>query len=195
MKMGINPYLRKLLVTGFLFSLLMPLFAGSEPESESVILKMNRDLENWNLSRLALIQSAPESKLIEFETDGCSGGLSGTWNGFAKTFPEFKQHFSDRPPWEPCCVTHDRAYWKGEIDGGFDKRLQADKTLRQCVFDYGIENSTRLASKFNISEENILTQINLTSTLMYHAVRLGGKPCSFLPWRWGYGWPHCEILK
>jgi len=195
MKMRINHCAIKLLVAGFLFSILMPLFAGSEPEPENIIVKMNRDLENWNLSRLALTQSASESKLINFKTDGCSGGLSDAWNGFAKIFPEFKQHFSDRPPWESCCVTHDRAYWKGEIEDGFVKRLHADKTLRQCVLNYGTENSRRLASKFNISEENILTQINLTSTLMYHAVRLGGMPCSFLPWRWGYGWPHCEILK
>jgi hypothetical protein len=28
--------------------------------------------------------------------------------------------------------------------------------------------------------------------LMYRAVRLGGIPCSGLPWRWGYGWPACD---
>ena len=27
--------------------------------------------------------------------------------------------------------------------------------------------------------------------LMYRAVRIGGIPCSGLPWRWGYGWPEC----
>ena len=27
---------------------------------------------------------------------------------------------------------------------------------------------------------------------MYRAVRLGGVPCSALPWRWGYGWPECK---
>ena len=28
--------------------------------------------------------------------------------------------------------------------------------------------------------------------LMYRAVRIGGIPCSGLPWRWGYGWPECD---
>jgi len=170
-----------------------PLHADSE--EENLILKMNRDLEEWNLNRLSAVQSDPKSKLSRFTTDGCSGGLSDAWNGFAKIFPEFKQHFSDSPPWESCCVTHDRAYWKGETDNGFDKRLQADQTLGQCVFDYGTENSKRLAQKFNLSEDQILTQFQLTSTLMYRAVRVGGKPCSYLPWRWGYGWPHCNLIE
>ena len=30
------------------------------------------------------------------------------------------------------------------------------------------------------------------ASLMYRAVRLGGIPCSGLPWRWGYGWPECD---
>ena len=159
------------------------------------MLKMNRDIEEWNLTQLASIQLDPKMKRVEFETDGCSGGLSDAWNGFAKTFTGFKKHFSDRPPWEYCCVTHDRVYWKGDTEDGFNKRLLADKMLRQCVLDYGSENSNRLAKKYNLSEEKILSQIKLTSTLMYHAVRLGGKPCSYLPWRWGYGWPHCVLLK
>ncbi|VAW93295.1 hypothetical protein MNBD_GAMMA21-945 [hydrothermal vent metagenome] len=186
-------YVFNLVLVIMFFSILTPLYA--ELEQENIILKMNRDIEEWNLNLLASVQLDPKSKLIEFETDGCSGGLSDAWNGFAKISPEFKEHFNERPPWESCCVTHDRAYWKGDTEDGFNQRLQADIILRQCVLNYGTENSNRLAKKFNVSEEKILTQIKLTSTLMYHAVRLGGKPCSYLPWRWGYGWPHCELLK
>lgn len=193
MKVWTKIYVLKLVMIIMIFSIVLPLYA--ESEQENIILKMNRDIEEWNLNQLAFVQSEPKSKLVEFETDGCSGGLSDAWNGFAKIFPEFKEHFNERPPWESCCVTHDRAYWKGDTEDGFNQRLKADKMLRQCVLNYGTENSNRLAKKFNVSEDKILTQIKLTSTLMYHAVRLGGKPCSYLPWRWGYGWPHCELLK
>ncbi len=187
---------QKYLLAFLLIAFLAPgIYVYAESEQENIILKMNRDLEEWNLNRLSAVQSNPESKLIEFTTDGCSGGLSDAWKGFANVFPEFKQHFNERPPWESCCVIHDRAYWKGETVNGFDARLLADKALRQCVLDYGAKNSKRLSEKFNISEEKILTQFKLTSTLMYRAVRLGGKPCSYLPWRWGYGWPNCELTS
>jgi len=190
-RMNLVSVLRLLLV--LLLGIQAPLFA--EPEKQNIILKMNRDLEQWNLEQLALVQSDPKSILVEFETDGCSGGLSDAWKGFAKISSDFKQFLSNRPPWEPCCVTHDRAYWKGETKNGFDKRLKADKTLRQCVLDYGVKNSERLANKFNLTEQQVLIQFKITSTLMYRAVRLGGKPCSYLPWRWGYGWPHCKFLN
>jgi len=177
-----------------LFLLNIYMSAYAEPEQENTILKMNRDLEEWNLNRLSSVQADPKSELIEFETDGCSGGLSDAWVGFAKVFPQFKQHFGNQPPWESCCESHDRAYWQGDTENGFAKRLQADEVLRQCVLDYGTENSKRLADKFNLSEDQITAQFKLTSMLMYRAVRLGGKPCSYLPWRWGYGWPHCTLI-
>ena len=28
--------------------------------------------------------------------------------------------------------------------------------------------------------------------LMYRAVRIGGVPCTGLPWPWDYGWPECD---
>jgi len=167
---------------------------SAQTEQENIFLKMNRDLEEWNLEQLAHVQDDSKSKLASFETDGCSGGLSDAWKGFARISLNFKKLLSDRPPWELCCVTHDRAYWKGDTENGFDKRLQADKALGQCVFDYGIANSKGLAAKFNVTEEKVLGQFKITSKLMYRAVRLGGKPCSYLPWRWGYGWPHCKLF-
>jgi len=169
--------------------------AHTESEQENVFLKMNRDLEEWNLSRLATVQSNRESKLSDFISDGCSGGLSEAWISFSKVFPQFKQHFGNKPPWETCCVSHDREYWLGDTEDGFGKRLQADILLSQCVLEYGTQNSKRLALKFNLSEEQIVTQFKITSELMYRAVRLGGQPCSYLPWRWGYGWPNCSLTK
>ena len=183
----LNMKLQALLV--FLMTLLMPATMKT-----NLVEDMDRDLENWNLSRLADVQNSPGAELKPFTSDGCSGGLSEGWHSFANVIPAFKDKFGDKPPWEACCVVHDRDYWKGEVTDGYDKRLKADSVLRQCVLDYGKDNSTSLADKFGIDKELIEKQFRYTSQLMFQAVRVGGKPCSRLPWRWGYGWPHCKIL-
>jgi len=156
--------------------------------------RLDRDLEDWYLSLLAEVQNNQASDLKPFTTDGCSGGLSEGWKSFASIIPKFKDEFGEQPPWESCCVEHDRAYWKGEVIDGYDKRLAADKLLRQCVIDYGEKNSARLAQDFSMDEKTVQQQFTYAGELMYRAVRLGGKPCSLLPWRWGYGWPHCKVL-
>ncbi|MDE1461883.1 hypothetical protein [Spartinivicinus poritis] len=79
--------------------------------------------------------------------------------------------FDQSPVWEYCCILHDKVYWQG---GTAQQRLKADNNLQQCVIQAGYP---RLAD------------------LMYHAVRAGGGPCTGLPWRWGYGWPHCTLIE
>jgi hypothetical protein len=89
-----------------------------------------------------------------FTTDGCSGGMTAGW--------QFISH--KPPPWNDCCVTHDKAYWAG---GSSAQRKQADITLLIDVANRGYP---------------------LIAMLMYLAVRVGGVPWLPLPWRWGYGW-------
>lgn len=93
----------------------------------------------------------------DFTTDGCSGGMSALW----------RRLFKKNPPWEGCCVEHDRPYWKG---GAREQRKDADQRLMQCVARRGHP---------------------IWAALMYAAVRVGGHPYLPLPWRWGYGykWP------
>lgn len=183
----LNYKLQVLLV--FIITLLVPATMKT-----NLIETMGRDLEEWNLSLLEKIQNAPGSELKVFTTDGCSGGLSEGWNSFASIVPAFKEKFGEKPPWEACCVEHDRAYWKGEVKDGYVKRLEADSDLRQCVITFGKNNSARLSSKFKMDQQKIEQQFIYAGELMYRAVRMGGKPCSRLPWRWGYGWPHCKVL-
>ncbi|WP_222937578.1 hypothetical protein [Spartinivicinus ruber] len=109
-----------------------------------------------NYQRLLKLINNPNVTISNFTTDGCSGGMSALWNLFEHS-----------PPWENCCILHDKVYWQG---GTAKQRLQADYTLKQCVHQAGYP---------------------LIADLMYHAVRTGGGPCTRLPWRWGYGWPHC----
>ena len=131
------------------------------------------------------------NQLTPFSTDGCSGGLSEAWQYIANAFPAFTQSYGDKPPWEDCCVEHDKAYWQGETQNGYQKRLMADSQLEQCVIEYGKQHAQEYADKYKLEKATVVTHFKIAASLMYGAVRLGGKPCSFLPWRWGYGWPHC----
>lgn len=89
-----------------------------------------------------------------FTTDGCSGGMSKIW----------RMIFKKPPPWEGCCVDHDKPYWKG---GTKEERLLADIKLLCCV---------------------ALAGYPTIAYIMFIAVRIGGHPLLPTPWRWGYGY-------
>ncbi|MEY8829435.1 hypothetical protein AB9K34_13660 [Sedimentitalea sp. XS_ASV28] len=137
--------------------------------------------------------------LAPFETDGCSGGLSEVWRLVSAQLPDFAAAHDDAPPWEACCVTHDRAYHgiAGAQDAAtsFDARLQADADLRSCVVQTGESRKARLAAHYDVDVATVEQAYEIIAESMYLAVRFGGGPCSGLPWRWGYGWPHCSILQ
>jgi len=71
---------------------------------------------------------------------------------------------------DPLLRTLDANFYKALVEGSVVEVEHA----RQCLaFEWEIE----------IAE------------IMYRAVRLGGAPCTTLPWRWGFGWPKCEKIK
>lgn len=92
----------------------------------------------------------------KFTTDGCSGGMTAIW----------KILFNKVPPWNDCCIEHDKQYWKG---GTAEERKLADLHLACGVAQNGYP---------------------LWASIMYVAVRVGGHPFLPLPWRWGYGWKY-----
>lgn len=163
---------------------------SAEPEW---LLDFERSLENRLLARLELAQK--DSRLNAFTTDGCSGGMSEGWAFLARALPRFAEKFGGRPVWEDCCVAHDKSYWRGESADGFDKRLRADAELRLCVQEYGPRLAPELSARHDISQETVISIFDTAGVLMYQAVRAGGKPCTFLPWRWGYGWPQCPVFE
>jgi hypothetical protein len=144
-----------------------------------------------------LLARIAQSSLNAFSTDGCSGGLSAGWEQIAARFPEFAANHGEEPPWQDCCVAHDRAYHRGGVDTGsaeqsFERRRAADLALRACVVETGIARSGELGGIYGLTEAQIRGLYLSIAELMYRAVRLGGIPCTDLPWRWGYGWPRCE---
>lgn len=157
------------------------------------IEKVAREIEEQNMKRLRAQQTRPGVSINSFRSDGCSGGMSEAWKSVTGTWPEFARYIGEVPPWEYCCVAHDRYYWRGESIGGFDKRLQADLELRQCVVEAGRQKSGAIAERTGLARDEVVKVFNLAAELMYHAVRIGGGPCTGLAWRWGHGWPPCNL--
>lgn len=145
--------------------------------------------------RLVEVMTSPDHRLEPFVTDGCSGGLSLAWGAIADLLPPFAQAHEEHPPWEACCVTHDRAYHAAggarTAEQSYRARFAADEALRACVLATGELRGPQLAETYELTEAQITTAYELIADAMFNAVRLGGAPCSGLPWRWGYGYPGC----
>ena len=115
---------------------------------------------------LEAIRLDSKNTLQAFSTDGCSGGMSASWQLFVSGLSS-DGDWPRRLPWLACCLAHDESYWRG---GSKEDRLLADRGLKQCVKNKGFP---------------------AVANLMYAAVRLGGGPCTDFSWRWGYGLPNC----
>lgn len=164
---------------------------------ESGIDALERQLEMKRHEQLVDLKAQPGSILAEFTTDGCSGGLSVGWEYLAGKIQHFHAMHGTRPAWEPCCVTHDRAYHTGgparaTAAESFEARKAADLALQACVLETGMKRIPELSAEYTISAQEVETLYRAIAALMYRSVRIGGMPCTGLPWRWGYGWPECE---
>ncbi len=135
------------------------------------------------------------AELAPFQTDGCSGGMTAGWSAAAELIPGFEERYRDHPPWEACCLTHDRQYHSaaGALvpEQSYAARLSADEALQTCVLKQGQDDMTALTSALKVSPETIANAYTIIAQSMFNAVRLGGGPCSGLPWRWGFGYPSC----
>ena len=146
----------------------------------------------------ALMAGSVGADVRPFETDGCSGGLSSSWRMVADIFPKFGALYEEHPPWEYCCVTHDRAYHNAggaqQAEASFNARLSADDALRACVKEHGETHADEYALRYDMTPDQIRSVHSITGEAMYMAVRFGGGPCSGLPWRWGFGYPGCSVF-
>jgi len=136
-------------------------------------------------------------KLAPFKSDGCSGGQSAGWDLLARTFPELARRHGDMPPWQQCCVAHDRAYHaaggrRADAEASYAARRRADEQLRQCVIRSGEGRASVLMTDYGLSPGQTSALYRSIADVMHRAVRVGGVPCSGLSWRWGFGWPQCN---
>jgi hypothetical protein len=152
-------------------------------------------LERGAHARLMARIAEPDSALVPFTTDGCSGGMSEVWAYAGEAVPAFADVHGGIPPWEACCEIHDRAYHDAagarEAAESYAARLSADQELRACVRATAEGREAALGVRYGIGPEAVDTLYRLVAAAMYRAVRVGGGPCTGLPWRWGYGWPEC----
>lgn len=167
--------------------------AAARADAQSWVQEGAREFEELRLRQLQTIQN--DTTISAFTSDGCSGGQSQGWDLLAQAMPGFSGHFGDKPPWESCCLAHDKLYWRGSTVNGFAERMRADLDLKQCVADTGVRLAPELSLKYSTSEAKVRQAFSLAADLMYRAVRLGGQPCSLLPWRWGYGWDNCAFVS
>lgn len=165
---------------------------AATPEDRATLWRM---LELPAHRALQRVRETPGTELAPFTTDGCSGGLSDTWRVVADRFPAFAEAHRNSPPWESCCVVHDRAYHSGGADPlaeqSYAARLSADEALQACVAQSAGTRVSDLGDNYGLTEDEVDSAYDAIAVAMYLAVRFGGGPCTGLPWRWGYGYPNC----
>ena len=171
-------------------------FAEDSTGAAMSIDRLERQLEMGRHEQFMEVKGLASSRLTEFTTDGCSGGLSVGWEYLATKIESFQDRHGVEPPWQDCCVAHDRAYHTGgekvtSSRDSFTRRKEADLALQECVRRTGESRRQDLAREYGLSGEDVARLYGVIARLMYRAVRIGGMPCTGLPWRWGYGWPEC----
>ena len=186
---------------GILFFLTLGATSGvlaQDPAAPSPTMDaIERQLEMRRHQRLLTRIVENDAAMNAFTTDGCSGGLSSGWEQFSARFPELAVQHGELPPWQECCVTHDRYYHAGgagslSASESFERRKEADLELKACVVETGVQRSADLQDLYEMTEAQVTGLYEAVSELMYRFVRLGGIPCTDLSWRWGYGWPRCR---
>ncbi len=178
----------------FLFQMLWSsaLLAEDVSGFEEQIKKFELNRHSKLLAQIAV----PTSTLAPFTSDGCSGGLSVGWQYIAGKISTFESIHGERPPWEACCIRHDKVYHSGASQKdnssiSFTRRKEADMQLKTCVIETEKTRSGVLLTEYDVTAEELETIYQTIGELMYRAVRIGGMPCTGLPWRWGFGWPTC----
>ena len=198
---GSNVPMRSIKAGGFAIGLVLLSLSMAAAQDAAQSLALVDDLELrieiGQHERLIKRRTKDGATLSAFASDGCSGNLSTGWELVSKSLPAVAKHHGDRPPWEGCCVAHDRLYHEGgaanlDAKGSFAARRAADEQLRQCVVKTGEDRLDALSADYNLSRDEISRIYRTIADVIYRAVRLGGGPCTGLAWRWGFGWPQCD---
>ena len=192
---------RKLVVYSVLLVGFAPIATGDgiSPNSDQpypTIDSIEQTLETGRHEELLDRIAEDDATMDPFAPDGSRGGLSLAWQQTSEQFPEIAVKHGNKPPWEECCVVHDRLYHAGgstalSASESFNQRKDADLQLEACVVSFGVDRSAALGDLYGLSEPQVQVLYRTIAELMYRAIRLGGMPCTDQSWRWGYGWPKC----
>jgi hypothetical protein len=146
--------------------------------------------------RLVRAYAASGRKLSRFWSDGCSAGLSQGWRMAALANPFLARNSTGGPPFEHCCVEHDRVYHSAARDhpnpqASMRARALADEALRQCVKRSGFEVKRNIEATTGISANATALSYGFLGEVMQGAVSAAGGPCTGASWRWGNGSAQC----
>jgi hypothetical protein len=160
--------------------------------------ELDKFFELGSHERLQSARRKTTNTLSLFTTDGCSGHQSQIWEFVATQVPSFAETHKEQPPWEHCCVTHDRAYHIGGFQrdplSSFNARIDADTQLFTCIIQSAKDREGELSLTYGMTPTQVNVAYTAIAEAMFIAVRLGGAPCSGLPWRWGYGYQGCGVF-
>ncbi len=170
--------------------------APETPASPSLIDRFELSLEIRTHEQFIATRRRVGAAATPFASDGCSGGMSAAWRVATSAFPVLAQRHGEHPPWESCCTEHDRLYHSGgpldaDAQASFAARRAADEQLHRCVIRIGEERRDVLAADYGLGPNEVQSIYRRVADVLYRAVRMGGAPCTGLPWRWGFGWPDC----
>lgn len=186
--------IRGLVITALAMSLCARHAAASDEQNTREFNLQKAAEVPFHRSLMRRIDKEPDS-LNDFTTDGCSGGMSAGWSLIVEEFPDLAKVEDKTLPWASCCVTHDQAYHNAgattDAEESYEARLAADDALMSCVIKTGEAQKSQTMERLGLSANQATLAYRVLARSMYNAVRLGGGPCSRLPWRWGYGYPHC----
>lgn len=146
--------------------------------------------------RLVRAYTASGGKLSRFWSDGCSAGISPGWRAAALVNPFLARNATGGPPFEHCCVAHDRAYHGAARDhsnplASMRARALADDALRRCVRRTGLEVKKSIEKTAGVSANATALSYGLLGEIMQGAVTAAGGPCTGASWRWGNGSVQC----
>lgn len=153
----------------------------------------------WKIApyeRLRRSYLASGRKLSRFWSDGCSAGLSPGWRMAALANPFLARNATGGPPFEHCCVEHDRVYHSAARDypspqASIRARALADDALRRCVRRSGLEVKRKIEATTGVSASATALSYGFLGEVMQGAVTAAGGPCTGASWRWGNGSAQC----
>ncbi len=143
------------------------------------------------MRQLAIMQQ--QTTHAPFTSDGCSGNVSAGWKQVIQLLSETSEEFSrtyanaESIPFESACIAHDQSYHLG--NGGYVGRLRADMKLRTDIIEYAITNVSTIKERTGLTtDEQVIFLYEILAEAVYRGVRLGGAPCTGMPYAWGYGY-------
>lgn len=170
--------------------------SAQSAERPRVVVTPHAAWQTAPYERLGRAYIASGRKLSRFWSDGCSAGLSPGWRMAALANPFLARNSTGGPPFEYCCVEHDRVYHSAARDypspqASMRARALADDALRRCVRRSGLEVKRSIEAKTGVSASATALSYGFLGEIMQGAVTAGGGPCTGASWRWGNGSAQC----